>query len=176
MAAVSLSWGGPGAFPEIYLSGKRQLEDSLGLVVVEGRHARAAPAWLAAHPEERAADLMAAFADPAIKGIVSTIGGDDSIRLLPFLDLAVIRDHPKVFLGFSDTTVTHFACLKAGLVSFYGPAIIPNFAELGGPLAYTTSSVRQALFSTEPAGRIVPNSDGWTCDAFDWADPGLRMR
>ena len=48
---------------------------------------------------------MAAFADDSIDGIVSTIGGTDSIRILPYLDLQVIRDHPKVFMGFSDTTI-----------------------------------------------------------------------
>jgi muramoyltetrapeptide carboxypeptidase LdcA involved in peptidoglycan recycling len=47
--------------------------------------------WLAAHPEARAADLMELLEDPAIQGIVSIIGGDDSIRMLPFLDYSVIR-------------------------------------------------------------------------------------
>jgi hypothetical protein len=37
--------------------------------------------WLAAHPESRAADLMEVLQDPAIQGIISTIGGDDSIRI-----------------------------------------------------------------------------------------------
>ena len=90
--------------------------------VVETRHALRAAEWLAAHPQARAEDLMEAFADPGVAGIISTIGGDDSIRVLPFLDLAVIRDNPKVFLGFSDTTVTHLACHKAGLGTFYGPS------------------------------------------------------
>jgi muramoyltetrapeptide carboxypeptidase LdcA involved in peptidoglycan recycling len=66
---------------------------------VESRHALADHEWLASHPEARASDLMEVFADPSIKGIVSTIGGDDSIRILPFLDLSVIRENPKVFLA-----------------------------------------------------------------------------
>ena len=93
---------------------------------------------------------MEAFADSSIRGIVSTIGGDDSIRLLPFLDLGLIRDNPKVFSGYSDTTVTHFACLNAGLTTFYGPSIMAEFGENGGPFPYMTASVKQALFSTEP--------------------------
>jgi muramoyltetrapeptide carboxypeptidase LdcA involved in peptidoglycan recycling len=59
--------------------------------------------WLAAHPEARAGDSMEVLRDPSIQGIISTIGGDDSIRMLPFLDYSVIRDNPKVFLGYSDS-------------------------------------------------------------------------
>ena len=67
-------------------------------------------------------------------GIVSTIGGEDSIRMLPFLDYSVIRQNPKVFLGYSDSTVTHFAFLKAGVTSFYGPSLMAGFDENGGLL------------------------------------------
>lgn len=87
VAAVTLSWGGPGTFPGRYEAGVRQLEATYGVHVVEMAHTRADPALVAADSEARADDLMTAFADPTIKGIVSTIGGDDSIRLLPYLDL-----------------------------------------------------------------------------------------
>lgn len=70
------------------------------------------------NPQARAEDLMEAFSDSSVKAIISNIGGDDSIRTLPFTDLSVIRNNPKIFLGFSDTTVTHVACYKAGLTSF----------------------------------------------------------
>jgi muramoyltetrapeptide carboxypeptidase LdcA involved in peptidoglycan recycling len=174
IAAVSLSWGGPNVFPHRYQAGKRQLEETLGVKVVEAWHALADATWLAAHPEARASDLMEAFADPAIRGIVSTIGGDDSIRLLPYLDLEVIRNNPKVFLGYSDSTVTHFACLKAGLASFYGPSIMAGFGENGGPFPYMVSSVRRTLFSAEPTGLIAPNAEGWTFERLDWAQPELQ--
>ena len=80
--------------------------------------------WLARNPKARADDLMAAFVDETIDGIISTIGGEDSIRTLPYLDLDLIRDNPKVFMGYSDTTISHAACFKAGLVSFYGPSFM----------------------------------------------------
>ncbi len=111
---------------------------------------------------------MEAFADPSIKAIISTIGGDDSIRLLPYIDLAVIRANPKIFMGYSDTTISHFACLKAGLVSFYGPAMMVSFAENGGILPYVASSVKKTLFSADPVGVIEPNMVGWTVEHLDW--------
>ena len=82
VAAVSLSWGGPGAIPHRYEAGKRQLQDEFGLKVVEMDHTLHDPDWLWRNPQARADDLMQAFSDPSIKAIISTIGGDDSIRLL----------------------------------------------------------------------------------------------
>ena len=176
VAAVTLSWGGPGTFPHRYEVGKRQFEAEFGLRVVEMPHALRDPDWIARNPAARADDLMQAFADPSIAGIVSTIGGDDSIRLLRYLDLDVIRNNPKVFLGFSDTTVTHFAAYRAGLVSFYGPSFMLGLAENGGMFAYMVDSLRRTLFSAEPVGVVPPNVDGWTVEHLDWGDPSNQVR
>ena len=176
VATVSLSWGGPGTFPQRYEAGKQQLQAEFDLTVVEMPHTWRDAAWLARNPQARAADLMAAFADPTIKGIISTIGGNDSIRLLPYLDLTVIRSNPKILMGYSDTTITHLACFKAGLVTFYGPAIMAGFAENGGLFPYMVDSVRRTLFATEPVGTIAPNPAGWTVEELDWADPANQSR
>jgi muramoyltetrapeptide carboxypeptidase LdcA involved in peptidoglycan recycling len=114
---------------------------------------------------------MEAFADPTIKGIISIIGGDDSIRTLPYLDPQIIRENPKIFMGYSDTTVTHLACWKAGLNSIYGPSILAGFGENGGLFPYLTDSVKRTVFSAEPIGQIQPNNQGWTVERLEWADP-----
>ena len=171
VAAVSLSWGGPGPFPHRYAAGKRQFEEQFGVTVVETEHALRDPEWLAKNPKARAEDLMAAFADPSIDGIISTIGGDDSIRFLPYVDPEVIRSTPKVFMGYSDTTVTHCVCSRAGLVSFYGPSFMAGFAENGGMFPYLVDSVSRSLFQTDPIGVLPPNETGWTVEHLDWSDP-----
>jgi muramoyltetrapeptide carboxypeptidase LdcA involved in peptidoglycan recycling len=176
IAVVSPSWGGPGTFPHRHEAGVRQLEQEFGVTIVEMEHTRAAPEFVAAHPELRAADLMAAFADPSTAGIIASIGGDDSIRLLPHLDLSVIAANPKVFLGFSDTTSLHFACLAAGITSFYGPSIMAGFGENAGMHRYTADAVRRALFSTDPIGPVPLNEEGFTAERLDWADPGLQSQ
>jgi muramoyltetrapeptide carboxypeptidase LdcA involved in peptidoglycan recycling len=176
VAAVSLSWGGPGCCPQRYAAGKRQFEDEFRCTVVEARHALRDPAWLAANPRARADDLMEAFADRSIRAVISTIGGDDSIRMLRYVDLEVLRANPKIFMGYSDTTVSHFACLAAGLTSFYGPAFMSGFAENGGMHPYLVASVRRTLFSGAPIGEIGPNGDGWTVERLDWADPATQSR
>ena len=119
---------------------------------------------------------MEGFEDPTVSGVFSTIGGDDSIRLLPHLDLEVFRSNPKVFLGYSDTTVAHLALFKAGVVSFHGPSIMANFAENGGMFAYMVSSVRRTLFSSASVGVVEPNPGGWTAEELDWAVPENQER
>lgn len=170
IATVSLSWGGPSVFPHRYQIGVQQLQDEFGLQVVEMPNTLKDADWLARNPKARADDLMQAFADPSIKGIIATIGGDDSIRTLPFMDLNIIRKNPKIFMGYSDTTISHLVCYKAGLVSFYGPCIMVEFAENGGMFPYVVQSLRKTLFSSDVIGELKP-SDGWTVEHLDWADP-----
>ena len=171
IAAISLSWGGPGTVPYRYEIGKHQFEEEFGVTVIETEHALRDPDYLAKNPEARANDLMAAFTDTTIDGIISTIGGEDSIRTLPYLDLNLIRNNPKVFMGFSDTTISHAVCSKVGLVSFYGPSFMAGFAENCGMFPYMVDSVRRTLFSTEPIGVIEPNSAGWTVEYLPWEHP-----
>lgn len=176
VATISLSWGGPGTFPHRYQAGKRQLEETFGVQVVETRHALADADWLWRNPQARADDLHEALLDPSIKAIFSTIGGDDSIRILPYLDLDLIRSHPKIFMGYSDTTITHFAFLRVGVASFYGPSIMAGFGENGGLFPYMVDAVQRALFSSESIGEINPNSEGWTVEHLDWANPDFQSQ
>ena len=77
VATVSLSWGGPSVFTHRYQAGVRQLVSEFGLSIVEMPHTLKDADWLARNPKARAEDLMQAFNDPSIKGIIATIGGDD---------------------------------------------------------------------------------------------------
>ena len=176
VAAVSLSWGGPATFPARYEVGKRQLEEAYGVEVVDMPHTLADPAKLAADPAARADDLHRAFADPDIAGIIASIGGDDSIRLLPFLDLELLAANPKVYLGYSDPTIIHLALRRAGMRSFYGPTIMTGFAENHGLHPYLEEGVRRMLFEPEPVLTWPENRDGWTVEMLDWADPGHQAR
>jgi muramoyltetrapeptide carboxypeptidase LdcA involved in peptidoglycan recycling len=176
VAVVTPSWGGPAVFPLRYEAGKRFLIERFGLDVVETPHARSDPDWLSANPAARADDLMRAFADPAIKGIVASIGGDDAIRLIPHIDLSVIRDHPKLFVGYSDATVIHFGCLKAGLGTLHGPTVMSGFAENGGMTELSMTSFRRAAFEPRPIGELPVNNEGWTVEHLPWKDPSNQQR
>jgi len=91
------------------------------------------PLYYAGTAEQRACDLMAAFSDPAIDGILCTRGGWGSAELLPLLDASVIRANPKVFVGYSDHTSLHvWLEREANLVSFYAPMVAADFARPQG--------------------------------------------
>lgn len=115
IAVLSPSFAAPAAFPAVHEQAMERLEDLTGLEVVEFPTTRKHSS-----PEERAADINAAFADPAIRAIISTIGGDDQITVVPHLDASLALADPKPFLGYSDNTHLHNWLWGLGIMSFYG--------------------------------------------------------
>jgi muramoyltetrapeptide carboxypeptidase len=108
--------------------------NSLGYKTALGAHALdRGPLYYAGSLEDRLRDLHAAFADPAIDGIVCTRGGWGSAELLPHLDAELIRANPKVFVGYSDHTSLHcWLRNEANLVTFYGPMVAADFSRNDG--------------------------------------------
>lgn len=169
VATVSLSWGGAGDEEILwrYYQGKERLENVFGLEVVEMPNTLKGSEFIYNHPEKRAEDLMNAFADKSIKGIFSCIGGEESIRMLPYIDFDIIRNNPKVFIGYSDTTIAHLICLKAGLSSFYGASVLNEFAENVQMHDYTVDNIHKTLFNSDVMGGIK-RSEYWTSEYLPW--------
>jgi muramoyltetrapeptide carboxypeptidase LdcA involved in peptidoglycan recycling len=174
VAAVSLSWGGAGdpAYHPRYQAGVLALEKNFGLRVVEMNNTLKGSSYIYNNVRARVDDLHQAFADPAIKAIIPCVGGDDSIRMIDSIDFDLLRKNPKIFIGYSDSTITHFICLKAGLRSYYGPAIMTNLAEDQGPHPYLIDAIRKTLFSASLIGPVYPSSGGWRYEDLSWVIPG----
>jgi muramoyltetrapeptide carboxypeptidase len=110
--------------------------------------------FLAGSDRERAADLMRMFYDPKVKAILCARGGYGSSRLLPLLDYAAIRLHPKILVGYSDITSLHCALLKkSSLVSFHGPMLNSDFIKEHCP-DFTRQGFLRTLMQPSPAGSI----------------------
>jgi muramoyltetrapeptide carboxypeptidase LdcA involved in peptidoglycan recycling len=172
LATISLSWGGANKFQKRYQQGKHQFEEAFGVSLIETKHALSSPEDLYNHPEWRLSDLMDAFEDKDIKGIICNIGGDDTIRLLRHMTekhFQTIHDNPKIFLGFSDTTVNHMMCLKAGLASFHSACVMFGYAENGGIPNIMVQNTCNTLFKKEPVG-ILPESSEYIVDRVTWGD------
>lgn len=164
---VSPSWGGAGKFPHRVERGVRQLEE-LGFNVRLARHATNDAGYVSDTPGNRAADLHEMFGDPSIAAIIAAIGGNHSCHLLPLLDFDLIRDNPKVFMGFSDITVLNVAIWAVtGLVTFNGPSLLTDIAEYPEMPAYSRDYMLRAIASAGPVGRIEP-SGWWTDEFLDW--------
>src|SRR4051812_38624499 len=100
VAVVSLSFAAPAVAPAIHEQALRRLEAATGLVPVEFPTTRK----LGSTARERADDLNAALADPEIRAVLATIGGNDQITVIPYLDATLVANDPKPFLGYSDNT------------------------------------------------------------------------
>jgi len=176
VAVVSLSRGmlGEDMFIHKYHLAKERLERDYGLKVTAMPNALKGIDYLYRHPEARAQDLMDAFRDPSIKAVFNAIGGDDSIRLLPFIDFDVLRANPKIFTGFSDTTTNHMMMYKAGLVSYYGGSVMNNWAEYVQINEYTAKMLAETLF--HPRETLdIPCSEfcSWEEDKIWWMEENM---
>lgn len=176
IAIVSLSSGmlGDKEFIHKYYIAKERLENEFGLEVVCMPNALKGSKFIYEHPEARAKDLMDAFSDESIKAIICSIGGDDSVRMLPFINYEIIKNNPKIFMGYSDTTVSHFIMNKAGLVSFYGASIMTDFAEYVKMFDYTKNAVENILFK-DSKGYEIKSSDTWSNDFVPWKEENQNI-
>jgi muramoyltetrapeptide carboxypeptidase LdcA involved in peptidoglycan recycling len=165
VAVVSPSFAAPGAYPHVHELAMQRLRDDLGLVPVEYPTTREVGAPAA----DRARDLMAAFADPSIRAVLSTIGGDDQITVLPHLDPAVFLTDPKPFVGFSDNTNLLNWLWSHGIASYHGGSTMLHLGRGGGLQPVSVGSLRRALFSDEDV-ELHPVS-WFSEDELTWADP-----
>lgn len=167
VAILSPSKGLPGLFPWVQDLGLRRLRDVFGLEPVEYPTTRQMDSSLS----DRARDIIAAFADPDIKGIISSVGGNDQIKLLKLLDPEIIRNNPKPFFGFSDNTHLHIYLSNLGMPSYYGGSIMTQFAMQGSMKQLTVDSLNKALFD---GGQLVTSgTETYNDIGLAWSDPAL---
>src|SRR5699024_4965037 len=103
VATISPYWVGAvePALQWCYKQGIQRLEDVFGLNVIAMPNSLKGADYLYHHPEARADDLMEAFKDSSIKAIIANIGGEDSIRLLPYIDMVKIRYNKQYDIVYS---------------------------------------------------------------------------
>ncbi|MDF3145372.1 MULTISPECIES: S66 peptidase family protein [unclassified Streptomyces] len=165
IAVISPGAGLPGLFPRPFELGLERLRKDYGLEPVEYPTTRK----MGSTPQERADDIHAAFADPDIKAVIASIGGDDQITVLPLLDRELIRANPKPFFGMSDNTNLLMFLRNTGIVGYHGATVM---TALGRPVAMaqlTAESLRAALF-TSGEYELKP-AELWNDINRDWADP-----
>lgn len=141
---------------------KEQLEKGIqflkkqGFTVLVGKNVyRQADGFLAGSDEERAADLNEMFANPEVDAIFCARGGYGSIRLLEKLDFQLVRQNPKILMGYSDITSLITAIyLKTGLVTFHGPMVASDLYRDDVDF-YNAPNMLKALTTSEPIGKVT---------------------
>jgi len=165
VAVLSPSFAAPGRWPHIHELGLKRLREDFQLEPIEYPTTR----QLGAPKEERAKDLVAAFENPEIKAVITSIGGDDQITYVRHLPSEIFRDNPKPFFGYSDNT--HFAnhLWLNGVPSFYGGCLFVQFAKTPDPEPFTYRYLRKALFETETVA--LEASETYNDIGVGWDDP-----
>lgn len=129
--------------------------------------------YLQEHPEARAKDLKDAFLDDSIAGIICAIGGDDTYRLLPYLMedeefMKAVEKNPKLFTGFSDTTVNHLMFYKLGLSTYYGPTFICDLGEIADEMLPYSKKAFESYLEGNESGEII-SSEIWYEEREDFS-------
>lgn len=164
VAVVSPSWAAPAHFPAIHEQAVVRLRTLTGLEPVEYPTTRAD-----ASAEARAADLNAAFADPEIRAVLATVGGDDQITVVRHLDPELVRADPKPFLGYSDNTNLLNWLWVHGVAGFYGGSTQVHLGPGPDVDAVHASSLRAALLD---GGTLELTDPGESEDSGrPWDDP-----
>ncbi len=106
------------------------------------------------NPDARAEDLKWAFKDKTVKGIICAIGGDDTYKTIPYLlsdeeFITSVKNNPKIFIGYSDTTINHLMFYKIGLTTYYGHVAIVDFGEFAEEMLPYSKMWFEKLFRSE---------------------------
>ncbi|AFK86102.1 MULTISPECIES: S66 family peptidase [Thermoanaerobacterium] len=169
IAIISPSNGLPFLFPDIYELGLKNLREIIGLDIVEMPTARMSPDELYKNPKLRADDINNAFADDSIDGIITSIGGYESVRILQYLNTDMTIKNPKFIMGFSDATTFLTYLNYMGMVTFYGPSVMAGFAQLKSLPLQFTEHIKTVLFSNDYPYSYAPYTE-WTNGYKDWSN------
>ncbi|PKL90128.1 MAG: LD-carboxypeptidase [Ignavibacteriae bacterium HGW-Ignavibacteriae-2] len=127
--------------------------EKLGLKSYYTENILAKKGYLGGTDEQRVSDLHHMFENKEVKGIVCARGGYGCNRILPMINYDLIKNNPKILIGYSDITALLYAIYaKTGLISFHGPVGISTFNDFS--LGYMKQTLmerldRQFLISSE---------------------------
>ena len=122
--------------------------ESMGFRPVFNEHLYEIHGNFAGSDDLRAGQINRFFADPSIKGLVCARGGFGCIRILHLIDLPLIRNNPKCFVGFSDiTALLSLMFQQCGLSAFHGPTVTT--------LSKATHKTREAFYTALTSDRSI---------------------
>ena len=168
VAIVSPSFAAPGRWPLVYEHGLSRMRSVFGLDPV----AFPATSKIGSSTKERTDDLVAAFSDPTIKAVFASLGGDDQVTYVKNLPKDVFRSNPKPFFGYSDNTHFMNHLWQLGIPSYYGGAIMTQFAMQGEMDDLTITYLKHALFES---GEFELRASSYYNDiGLSWDDPANK--
>ena len=167
VAILSPSFAAPGKWPAVYEFGLKRLRENFGLIPVEFP----ATKKIGASKEERSKDLINAFENKNISAIITSLGGNDQVTYIKNLPKEPFIKNPKAFFGYSDNTHFMNFLWLCGIPSYYGGAVLTQFAMNGDMDEFTMRYLKYALF--ESGEKELKVSEVFNDVGLDWGDKNL---
>lgn len=154
--------------PTRYDRGKRFLQ-AHGLRVKDGALYGRRDGYRSGSAEARAEEFNALLRDESVDVLMASVGGFNTNSILPYIDYAYFRAHPKPVVGYSDATALLLALYaKTGVPTFYGPALAASFGELPPFAEMTFSCFDSVVLHPAPVPFPFPLPPFWTDERLDW--------
>lgn len=154
--------------PIRFARAKKFLEDK-DIELVAGNLTAQSDFYRAGSIQQRAFEINQLIHDPTIDVLMATIGGLNTNAILEYIDFDYLEKHPKVVVGYSDTTALLLAItVKAPSCRvLYGPALVASFGEYSPIVDYTWESFKEVIdsLSTELTAPAE-----WTDEELNWEE------
>ncbi len=103
---------------------------------------------------EKAEEIHEMFRRPEVKAVFCAKGGYGCIRVLPHLSAKVLRENPKIFMGYSDASfLLNFLVSRCGMVAFHGPMVVGDMSREMPQAKQQT--LWNALMRRKPLGKLT---------------------
>lgn len=125
--------------------------------------------YLSGKDEERALDLERMFLDKDVDAIICIRGGYGCARILDLIDFTIIRDNPKIFVGFSDITALHIAINQiSNLATYHGimAASIKKWDDFTYNSLIKVLSFKEELIIENPPNEKLISLYGGCCEGL----------
>lgn len=155
--------------PVRYQRGREYLT-SKGIRVLDGALFGKRDGYRSGSIRERAEEFNQLLYNEDVQILMASIGGNNSNSLLPYIDYEYLKNHPKIIIGYSDTTALLLGIYaKTGLVTFYGPALASSFGEFPPFVDETFAYFRELVLGETPIPFTYKMPPYWTDEYIDWS-------
>ncbi len=156
--------------PARYERGKTFLE-SKGYKIIDGSLYRKKDGYRSGTIAERAEEFNSLLHNEEVDILMASIGGNNTNSILPFIDYKYLKSHPKVVIGYSDTTALLLAIYaKTGLTTFYGPALASSFGEFPPFVDITFNYFDEIIKNKLTFPHVIENPQFWTDEFINWSE------
>ncbi len=154
--------------PVRYNRGKAYLT-SKGIRVIDGSLYGKQDHYRSGSIRERADEFNQLLYQEDVQVLMAAIGGNNTNAILPYIDYEYLKQHPKIIIGYSDTTALLLGIYaKTGLVTFYGPALASSFGELPPFVDMTFDYFRSMILDGVTIPYEYPMPSVWTDEFINW--------